>query len=178
MGRPSPIITDFFRKYLQVKRERDDEELTTAVKDVVKTALHDNREFLPKTNFATCVSHANAVLRNAPEINDEVIQQAVWVGAGQPAADEIKERFEKSTRRLIRRKKLEGISFSPSKRMLPQSVRRTITTDEGVKIEYNTALEGQTVLIENTIAGETRFVITTQGYTDDVNTNQDRRTAR
>ncbi|CAB4325007.1 nucleoid-associated protein [Brucella sp. 191011898] len=178
MGRPAPIVTDFFRKYLQVKRERDDDELTGDVKDVVKTALHDNREFLPKTHFAACVSQANAVLRNAPEINESVIQQAVWVGAGQPEAEEIVERFTKSVERLIRRKKLEGISFAPSRSVLPRSVKRTITTTEGVKIEYNTALEGQTVVIEDMGAGSTRFVITTQGYTDDVNTSKDRRTTR
>src|SRR3546814_10254156 len=84
MGRPAPELTDFFRDYLQITRERNDQELTSDVKEIVRLALLDNREFLPKGGVATCVSRATGVLRNAPEINEEVIRQAVWVGAGQP----------------------------------------------------------------------------------------------
>lgn len=177
MGRPSPMITDFFRKFLEVTRDRDDDELTKDVKDLVRTALEDNKEYLPKGNFASCVSQANAVLRAAKEINEDVIRQAVWVGAGQPDNEDTKGHFDKSTERLIRKKKLEGISFAPAPSVLPRTVKRTVTTDEGVKIEYNTALEGQSIIIEDLPAGGTRFVITTQGYTDDVNSDNSRRTS-
>lgn len=87
MGRPAPVLTDFFRDYLQVTRERSDQELTNGAKEVVRIALIDNREFLPKGGVATCVSRAYDVLRNAQEINEEVVKQAVWVGAGQPTDD-------------------------------------------------------------------------------------------
>src|SRR3546814_11446719 len=78
------LFRSFFRDYLQITRERNDQELTSDVKEIVRLALLDNREFLPKGGVATCVSRATGVLRNAPEINEEVIRQAVWVGAGQP----------------------------------------------------------------------------------------------
>src|SRR3546814_9771134 len=48
MGRPAPELTDFFRDYLQITRERNDQELTSDVKEIVRLALLDNREFLPK----------------------------------------------------------------------------------------------------------------------------------
>lgn len=172
MGRPAPVLTDFFRDYLQVARERSDRELTSDVKEVVRAALADNREFLPKGGLATCVSRATGVLRNAAEINEAVISQAVWVGAGRPGDDETKARFDNSVDRLVRRKKLTGLVFVPDHVVLPRSVKRTVTTEEGVKLEYNTALEGQTVVEEKLPDGRTRFVVITEGYTDDVNSDR------
>jgi len=167
MGRPAPILTDFFLNYLQVTRDRNDHQLTSDVKEVVKLALQDNREFLPKGGMATCLSRATQVLRNSPEINEDIIRQAVWVGAGQPADDEVKARFDSSVDRLVRKKKLSGLAFAPAPGVLPQSVKRTVTTEEGVRLEYNTALEGQAVTEEKLADGRTRFVVTTEGYTDD-----------
>lgn len=177
MGRPAPVLTDFFRDYLQVTRERNDEELTSDVKEVVRAALSDNREFLPKGGMAACVSRATGVLRNAAEINEEVIRQAVWVGAGQPADEETKARFDHSVERGVRRKKLTGLAFAPAPSVLPRAVKRTVTTQEGVRLEYNTALEGQSVVEEKLPDGRTRFVVTTEGYTDDVNSDRTRRPA-
>lgn len=177
MGRPAPMLTDFFREYLQVTRDRGDDELTSDAKEVVRQALLDNREFLPKGGLATCVSLANGVLRNSPEINEDVIRQAVWVGAGQPADDETKDRFNNSVDRLVRKKKLTGLAFAPAPAVLPRSVRRTVTTEEGVKLEYNTALEGQAVVEERLADGRTRFVVTTGSYTDDVNASRPGRPA-
>lgn len=177
MGRPAPLLTDFFQGYLQVVRERTDDQLTADVKEAVRLALSDNREFLPRGGLATCVSRANGVLRNAPEINEEVIKQAVWVGAGQPEDDETKSRFDTSIDRLVRKKKLSGLAFAPSAAVLPRSVRRTITTQEGVRIEYNTALDGQAVLEQTLDDGRVRFVITTESYTDGVNADRAGRAA-
>ncbi len=175
MGRPAPALTDFFRDYLQVTRDRSDEELTADVKDVVRSALGDNREFLPKGGMATCVSRANGVLRQAQELNEEVIRHAVWVGAGQPPDAEVKARFDNSVDRLIRKKKLTGLAFAPAPSVLPRTVKRTVTTQEGVKLEYNTALEGQAVVEEILPDGRTRFVVTTESYMDDVNSDRAKR---
>jgi hypothetical protein len=172
MGRPAPELTDFFEKYLQVKRQRSDEELTNDVKDVVRLALSDNREFLPKGGMATCLSRATSVLRAAPEINEEVIRQAVWVGAGQPADDATKARFNVSVDRLVQRKKLTGLAFVPAPAVLPRTLRRSITTEEGVKLEYNTALEGQAVVEQTLPDGRIQFVVTTESYRDDVDSDR------
>jgi len=177
MGRPAPELTDFFRNYLQITRERSDQELTSDAKEVVRSALLDNREFLPKGGVAACVSRATGVLRNAPEIDESTIRQAVWVGAGQPDDEKTKARFDKSVDRLVRKKKLLGVVFAPAAAILPRSVKRTVTTEEGVKLEYNTALEGQTVVEEKLPDGRTRFVVTTEGYTDGVNADRTGRAA-
>ena len=174
MGRPLPNLTEYFRSYLQVNRERSDQELTNDVREVIRTTLSDNREFLPAGGVASCVSKALDVLRSAAEINEDVIQQAVWVGAGQPTDVEIKARLKDSATRLIKRKKLTGIAFLPPENVLPRSVRRTVTTTEGVKIEYHTALDGSAVREERLDDGRTRFTVTTEGYRDDVGTDRTR----
>ena len=71
------------------------------------------------------------------------MRQAVWVGAGQPAEEEIKAKFDNSVDRLVRKKKLTGVAFAPAAGSLPRTVKRTVTTEEGVRLEYNTVLEGQ-----------------------------------
>src|SRR3546814_1200110 len=79
---------------------------------MVLVALLDNWEFLPKGGVATCVSRATGVLRNAPEINEEVIRQAVWVGAGQPDDDETKAKFDRSEEHTSELQSLMRISYA------------------------------------------------------------------
>lgn len=168
MGRPTPELTDYFAQYLQVVRDRSDGELTTAVKEVVRTSLEDNREFLPAGGVAPAVSRALEVLRNTDTVNEEVINQAVWVGAGQPADDEVKEHLKKSVGRLVKRKRLAGVSFPPDGSQLGRPVTRRIRTEEGVTIEYNTGLEGEAVRKVDTPDGTTQFIVTTRKFTDAV----------
>ena len=52
MGRPAPQLTEYFIRYLQAVRDRTDSELTTAVKEVVRTTLEDHREHLPAGGVA------------------------------------------------------------------------------------------------------------------------------
>lgn len=172
MGRPSPVLTDFFLGFLQVERDRDDEELTKAAKEVVRSVIRDHRDLLPPGGIAKAIARGNQVLRAAPEISEEVVKQAVWVGLGQPEDESVKVKLDIATGRLLKRNKLLGVVFSPAANQLPQSQKRQIMTHEGVKIEYNTALEDGTVRIEPMEGGGTRFVITTESYTDDVSTEK------
>jgi hypothetical protein len=168
MGRPAPLLTDFFLNYLQVVRDRSDQELTKDVKDVVRTILHDHRELLPPGGLAAGVSRALDVLRCSSEITESTIRQAVWVGAGQPSTDDTRQSLENSVNRLIRRKKLEGVAFPPDPGSLVRSVRRVVRTEEGVTLEYNTALDGQAVKRVDLDDGSTQFIVTTRKYTDGV----------
>jgi hypothetical protein len=168
MGRPSPLLTKFFIDYLQLVRDRSDQELTIGVRDVVRTALHDHREFLPPGGLAMGVSRAFDVLRAAPAINESVIKQAVWAGAGQPSEEETQGILNAGVGRLLRRNKLEGVEFPPDQSSLPRAVRRRVRTDEGVTIEYSTGLEGQAVRRVEQSDGSTQFIITTRAFKDDI----------
>lgn len=166
MGRPSPELTDYFIRYLQVTRDRSDAELTNAVKEVVRTALHDHREFLPAGGIAAAVHRAFQVLRTAEALTEDVINHAVWMGAGQPENTSKREELQTSVGRLIKRKRLAGISFAPDDSQLGRPVTRKVRTEEGVTIEYNTGLEGGAVQKLEQADGTTQFIITTRNFSD------------
>ncbi|MGD1036000.1 MAG: hypothetical protein ABR878_02165 [Roseiarcus sp.] len=168
MGRPAPQLTDYFIRYLQVVRDRTDSELTTAVKDVVRTTLEDHRELLPSGGVAPAVSRALEVLRNAETVTEDVVNRAVWVGAGQPADDHVRDSLKKSVGRLVKRKRLAGVVFPPDGGQLGRPITRLVRTEEGVTIQYNTGLEGQAVRKTERSDGATQFIITTRRYTDAV----------
>lgn len=142
--------------------------ITLAVKEVVRTALGDNREFLPSGGVAPAVSRALDVLRRTEAITEDVINQAVWVGAGQPRDDEVKGALAKSVGRLVKRKKLAGVAFPPDAGQLGRAVTRLVRTEEGVTLQYNTGLEGDAVRRIDLENGSTQFVITTKKFTDHV----------
>lgn len=177
MGRPAPALTDYFQDYLQVERSRDDRDLTLEVKELIRTALKDHKEFLTD-GMAVSVSRGFEVLRTASEVNEEVIKQAVWVGAGQPDDTDIQNKLNAAVDRLVKRKRLSGLSFAPQQEALRRSIRLKVTTEEGVTIEYDKGLEGQAVVKEDLGDGTTRFVVTTKEYKDDVIPDRPGRTAR
>lgn len=166
MGRPTPELTDYFISYLQVTRDRTDGELTNAVKEVVKTTLEDHREILPPGGVAPAVSRALEVLRNTETITEEVVNHAVWMGAGQPADQQVRNALSQSVGRLVKRKKLGGVTFPPDNSQLGRPITRVVRTEEGVTIQYNTGLEGQAVRKVDMPDGATQFIVTTRKYTD------------
>ncbi|MBI5162434.1 MAG: hypothetical protein HY985_00875 [Magnetospirillum sp.] len=168
MGRPAPQLTDYFIRYLQVVRDRTDSELTTAVKDVVRTSLEDHRELLPPGGVASAVSRALEILRNTETVTEDVVNHAVWVGAGQPADDQVRDSLKKSVARLVKRKRLAGVTFPPDGSQLGRPITRLVRTEEGVTIQYNTGLEGQAVRRMDLPDGATQFIVTTRKYTDAV----------
>jgi len=166
MGRPSPQLTEYFAQYLDVVRDRSDNELTAAIKEVVRTALEDHRERLPPGGVASAVSRAFEVLRNSEAITEDVVNHAVWSGAGQPGDEQSREALKKSVDRLVKRKRLSGVAFPPDATQLGKPVTRVVRTDEGVTIQYNTGLEGHAVRKVELPNGEHQFIITTKRYTD------------
>lgn len=168
MGRPAPDLTDYFIRYLQVTRDRTNGELTGAVKEVVKTTLGDHRELLPAGGVALAVSRALDVLRQTETVTEEVINHAVWMGAGQPADEQARASLQKSVARLVKRKRLTGVAFPPDAGQLGRPITRVVRTEEGVTIHYNTGLEGEAVRKVDLPDGDTQFIVTTRKYTDAV----------
>lgn len=168
MGRPTPQLTDYFIKYLQVVRDREDGELTNTVKEAVRTSLIDNRDILPPGGVAPAYSRALEVLRNSEIITEDIVRHAVFVGAGEPRDDDTKEKLKKTVARQIKSKKLTGIAFPPDRNKLGRTMLKQVRTEEGVLIQYNTGLEGQAVKKIDLDDGSIQFVVTTKKYTDNV----------
>lgn len=168
MGRPAPQLTDYFSSFLQVVRDRSDDELTTAVKEVVRTALEDYRENLPPGGVAAAVSRGFEVLRNSEQITEDVLAHAVLMGAGEPTDAAAREVLTKSVTRLANRKRLSGIAFVPQRGLLGRPITRVVRTEEGVTIQYNTGLEGEAVRRSQLPDGTTQFIVTTRRFSDGV----------
>lgn len=167
VGRPSPNLTEYFQHYLEVHRDRSDDELTKLAKNTVRDSLSDIRGSIPGP-FASAVSRGYQVLRAAEAITEDVIVQAAWVGAGQPGGDEPRAKLNKAVERHLKKNKLVGIQFRADTNVLRPSLKRKIMTDEGVSIEYDTALDNESVVQECQLDGTTTFIIKTKGFRDDV----------
>lgn len=177
MGKPAPELTDYFRMFLDVERTRDDRQLTKDVKSVIRTILQDHSDHLTY-RMSVSVSRGFDVLRNASQVDEGTIKHAVWTGAGEPADEALRTVLDAAVDRLLKRRKLSGVLFTPSRDVLRRSVRRKVTTDEGVTLEYDTSLAGGAVLEEDLADGGKRFIVTTKGYKDAVLDDQPERAAR
>ncbi|MFT8815561.1 hypothetical protein [Acetobacter fabarum] len=163
----APAIGDYFASYLDVRRERSDDELTQAVKDVVRQALSESRDILPDRNLPRAIQRAQAVLRDRLQIDEIAVQEAILVAAGNPEDEQVRSQLQTRTRRKLRTAKLEGLTFQPSARVLQRPPIRQVKTTEGVTLIYpDDAAEG-TVRRVDTPGGGQVITITTQHVTED-----------
>lgn len=163
----APAIGDYFASYLDVRRQRSDDELTQAVKEVVRQSLSESRDLLPDRNLPRAIQRAQAVLRDRLQIDEAAVQEAILVAAGNPEDEDIRSQLQTRTRRKLRTAKLEGLAFPPSARILQRPPVRQVKTTEGVTLTYpDDAVEG-TVRRVNTPEGGEVITITTQHVTED-----------
>lgn len=163
----APEIGDYFASYLHVSRQRSDEELTQAVKDVVRQALGESRDLLPDRNVPRAIQRAQAVLRDRQQIDEDAVQEAILAAAGNPEDEGVRSQLQARTRRKLRSAKLEGLAFPPSGRILQRPPIRQVKTTEGVTLIYpDDAAEG-TVRRVDTAEGGQVITITTRHVTED-----------
>lgn len=166
MGR-APDLTDYFRKFLQVRRDRTDRELNENLNEAVRSTLENCRDLLPDRNVAAAVAAVKDTLRGRESINESAIQEAVFVAAGRPEDEDQRATLEKATQQQIRRKRLGGVEFRPDPQVLRRAPRRLIRTAEGVKIEYPGEQENAAVTRQSTGSGTTITIRTTQRLVED-----------
>lgn len=134
--KPSVQISDYFEKFLDVSRDRSDEELNTSVKDFLITSLRECVEHLPSKNFSQAFTLAINNLRQRQEINEDIITEALLVAAGNPQDEDIRVTIQNSASRNIRKFKLVGLQFKPDPKILNEPPKRRIKTTEGVTIIF------------------------------------------
>lgn len=165
MSRRKPDLTDYFQRYLEVKRSRSDEELTKEAKVVVTESIRASKDRHGQP-IPQAVARAIAVLRDAQTITEEVIKNAVWVGAGHPDDEDLKDEINRITQREIGRRRLSDCEFDTERRALPRAVKRRIKTVEGVSVTFDSDLEGRVVQMTRA-DGTTTITIQTQEITQD-----------
>ena len=159
-SKQAPDLTDYFVKFLDVHRTRSDKELTSAVGETLLKVFKERKEDLPGT-VASAMKVAREALSLRETIDNDAVVEAVMLAAGEPHDEVVRTRLEKSTRRVLKGHKLDGVSFKPQKDLLSVAKRQKVETFEGVRLDYPGSLENNGVTRETLPDGGTRFIIET-----------------
>ncbi|WP_162820385.1 nucleoid-associated protein [Microvirga calopogonii] len=141
----APDITDYFRRFLDVVRNRSDAELNRTLNEALREVFADCKDELPGEDVPGALAKAKDMLRNRQTIDDQAVLEAVFVAAGRPQDEKVKAKLEKATGRRLRTRKLEGLEYKPDPTILRKSNRKRLKTAEGVMIEYPGELENGSV---------------------------------
>lgn len=159
-SKQAPDLTDYFCKFLDVARSRSDKELTDAVKEAILKAIKDCKEDLPDT-VAAAYKCAREALSQRANIDNDAVVEAVLLAAGSPDDEAVRSRVDKTVRRSLKSRKLDGVSFKPQRHLLEVAKRQKVETSEGVRLDYPGSLENNGVIREALSGGGTRFIIET-----------------
>ncbi|WP_162783814.1 nucleoid-associated protein [Devosia naphthalenivorans] len=158
----APDLTEYFERFLDVSRSRSDQELTQGLKDAVLAVLKSCQDLLPDRDLAAAHAVARDALRNRESVDNEAVQEAVFIAAGRPEDEATKERLDKATFRSLKAKRLDGIAFRPDPAAMGKASRKKIATAEGVRLEYPGGLENNGVARSAEPGGGTRITIITK----------------
>lgn len=166
-GARSPSITDFFTRFLQVRRERDDVELNKAASD----ALLEIANTVPLAHWpngkAAALSTMREALRTSREISDDVVIDAVWMAAGRPEDEEVSEELRKKAVAALKKKKISGLRFQTNGAVFKVASKRKIRTVENVRVEFPDSLSGVVVNTVRETDGSAVITIKTKQIASD-----------
>lgn len=148
----APDLTQYFQKFLEVRRERDTKELSVQLNRALLATFKLVKEHLPNQDVRVALSTAKDSLRLRQQIDDAGVQDAVLVAVGQ-ADDVTKVKVSKVLGRQMRSHKLSGLEFAPDRSVLRQAPRSRVKTQEGVILIYPSSLENGVVHREPTEDG-------------------------
>jgi len=171
-----PDIGDYFAAFLDVTRNRNDEELNQRAVEVVRETLRAVRDVLPNRDVARAFRHAKEILRDRQEITADAIGDAIIAAAGDPEDENIRSDIYSRTRRKVRSAKLEGLTFPPDRQVLRRPPLRRLKTTEGIVLVYPDEAGGGVVRRDpNARGGETITIHTARVTEDEVVPNNTRR---
>lgn len=160
MGK-APDLTDYFEVYLDVKRHRDEDELSDRLSEALRRTFVDCSKILPGIVPGEAVAAAKAALQQRENVDEEAVLEAVRIAVGNPEDEEVRSQVERKTARALRTADLDGIVFRPNDLFFRKRPRKKVRTAEGVSIDYPGELEGNAVQQERLPAGGWKFTITT-----------------
>lgn len=165
--KPAPEIGDYFAKYLDVVRVRDNRQLNQKTVEAVSYALKEIKDLLPNRDVPAAYRAAKEALGMRQRINEEAVQEAVLAAAGHPEDERTRARIQSSVRRKIRSAKLDGLEFPPDPQQLRVPGIRRVRTTEGVLIFYPDRVGGANVERERTANGGEVITIRTRHIEED-----------
>lgn len=158
----SPDLTDYFRKFLGVRRTRSDEELSRNLNELLRSTLTACKDILPGRNVVAALERTKESLRGRPIVDESAMRDAIFVGGGSPDSEDARAELERTTTRELKKHRLAGVEFRPSSGVLAQRPRRQIKTAESVILSYPGEEEGRSVRKEQQSDGGWIITIRTQ----------------
>jgi len=141
----APDLTDYFRAFLRVARERTDHELCQGVTSVLRQTFQRCRRLLPGENVPAAYRVAQDHLRGRQRVDDDAVREAVFVAAGRPTDESVLVELDRVREREMQRHRLTGLEFAPDLAVFRAAPRRRMRTVEGVLIEFPGAEEDRSV---------------------------------
>ena len=166
MGR-APDLTDYFGRFLEVRRSRSDVELTTSLGDMLGATLSSCREVLPGRDVVAALEASKGSLLGREVINENAVREAILVGGGSPQAERTRSELDDATTKQLKRHGLSGVEFRPAPAVLAQRPRLQIKTVEGVVLSYPGEEEGKAVRRERDGSGWTITIRTKRDMIQD-----------
>lgn len=165
----SPDLTHYFQTFLDVKRERDTQELSRDLREVIRGTLEKCKDLLPNGNVPQAVNRVNDSLRGQENVNGEIIERAILASVERHDDEVAVEQLRSQLQRQIKAKRLEGVEFRPDRGVFRKPPKRRIKTQEGVEVTYSTSLEDINVIERPLEGGGREIVITTNNddYSED-----------
>ncbi|MCS0497895.1 TetR/AcrR family transcriptional regulator C-terminal ligand-binding domain-containing protein [Ancylobacter sp. MQZ15Z-1] len=144
MGR-APDLTDYFEAFLDVKRERNNAQLSEDLRGALRSVVEGLRDHLPNRDVPAALRAVKEALQGREEVDEAAVREAMLVAAGRPHEEEVRAAVERAVARQLKAKKLNGVAFKPDASVLRTAARRRIRTAEGVIVEFPGDQENKTV---------------------------------
>lgn len=161
MGK-APDLTKYYATFLDVERDRSNDELSKTLNEAIRKTLNDCKQYLPDQDVAEAIKVTKTALRGQANVNLEAIKAAVLVAAGMPDDEAIVADLDKRIVKQLKTFKLDGLEFRPDQRIFYQSApKRRLKTAEDVEIVFPGELENNKVKKERLPDGGWRITITT-----------------
>ncbi|SEN05333.1 hypothetical protein SAMN02800694_2620 [Luteibacter sp. UNCMF331Sha3.1] len=161
--RTAPELSDYFYKFLGVKRERDDAELTKAVLNVARLVLQEQKAHLGDRSVAVALNEFGNALRLRPNVDVDVVREVILGVLGNPEDEKLHSAVERSVERKFESGKLHGLGFKPDPLAFKTAKSVKLETPEGVVVRYSQrAGENLVTRVKKAGGGET-IIIETDG---------------
>ncbi len=164
---PGLDVADYFAKFLHVKRNRSDEELTRTVRIILRDTLTEIREHLPDGGVAQAFRRAQATLRDRGLINSSAISEAIMAAADGIGNESLTSDVTNRLNRKLRSANLDGLEFPPDRSVLQKPPLRRLKTTEGVTILYPDNVDRSVIERQSLPSGGEVIKITTAKPTEE-----------
>lgn len=157
-SKKSPDLTHYFEGFLDVIRDRSDEQMSQDLQEAIRKTLSQCKDILPDNDVPQALRRVNDTLRGRALVGQEAVAEAVFAALDRPDDEKAKKKVEATVDRKFIAHRLQGVEFRPNQQIFRRGVRRKIVTSEGVEVRFNTGQQGDLV-IERALEGGGREIV-------------------